>query len=215
MIMISKISLHRRRQLSDAGAARQPRVKRPKFDLVTESDEEIFATDQNDLYQSDNESYNRTWYWNNSSEDGMSDSDEVEGDNPGYSSESESDVGTTVHKTLITTQPGSTTQSSLIQWSIGVNNSLRGAWGAGSKSKKERQARNAKEFQEQSYSLTAMMKKRRAVAARRAQEKAEAEKLSINESDEVGLTSNIPVPAAYAPFLSQTQAFNNFRVDGS
>ncbi len=41
----------------------------------------------NVIYQSDNESYNRAWYWNNSSE--VSDSDEARGDNLGYGSKPE------------------------------------------------------------------------------------------------------------------------------
>ncbi len=46
------------------------------------------------------------------------------------------------------------------------------------------------------------MEKEKAVAAKRAQEKAEAEELSVNKPDETGLTNNISGPAAFAPLLS-------------
>ncbi len=86
MVIVSKTSLQRQRQLSDAIAAHQPSVKRPKLDIVVESDDENSVTDKNDLYQSDNKSYNRAWYWNNSSEDDISDSDNAWGDNLRYGS---------------------------------------------------------------------------------------------------------------------------------
>ncbi len=67
--MVSKIALQQWRQLGDARAARQPRVKRPNLDIVTESDEQNSAIHENDLYHSDNKSYNQTWYWHNSSQE--------------------------------------------------------------------------------------------------------------------------------------------------
>lgn len=227
------VSAARRKQLSEARAARQPRVvhdrqprvKRQKLDIETpdENKEDSCAAHsaahpaiQNDPYQSKEESYNEAWYWDNSSEDDISDSDEGEGDNSGYHTEPESDVDTPTHKISVTTQQAPRSAFSMLGWKSGGDKHLRGAWGAGSQSGIERKIRDGKQCQEQasqSYSLKAMVEKNRAVAAELAREKAQAEKGLINISDTAGLASNISIPAACDPSISKRQALYNLRVD--
>ena len=96
------VSAQRRKQLSEARAARQPRivhgrqpkVKRQKLAMTDESKEEssttysitypaapsvIQSTIRSSLDQSEEESDHGAWYWNSSSEDDSSDSEKGEG----------------------------------------------------------------------------------------------------------------------------------------
>lgn len=103
----------------------------------------------------------------------MSDSDENEEDD--YDPEPEPDVDAAKYPTPISTQHDSTTLSNVLKWKPDAGSSLRGTWGAGSKSMKKRQTRKAREFQEQAsqcYSIKAMMENGKVIAAKQAQEKA-------------------------------------------
>lgn len=236
------VSAQRRKQLSEARAARQPRivhgrqprVKRQELDIATPETPDENKGDssaahstapsatQNDLYQSEEESYNGAWYWDNSSEDSVSDSDEGEGDNSEYHTEPKLEMDTAIHKISVATQQDSTAQQaprtafSMLGWKPGGDKHLRGAWGAGSQSGIERRVRDGKQYQEQasqSYSLKAMVEKNKTVAAEQAQERAQVEERLINISDNAGLARDIPITAACNPPISKRQALYNLRVD--
>lgn len=77
---------------------------------------------------------------------------------------------------------------------------------------KKRQTRKARELQEQPsqcYSLRAMMKNGKVIAARRAQKKAQAEGKPVDISNEAGLASLVSVPATIAPSVFYREAFDN------
>ena len=78
-----------------------------------------------------------------SSNDVISDSDKRENNIPNYDSESDSEPKLPLPPNL------STTQSTTLRWEHKADAKLRGGWGAGSQSIKERQLRNAREFQKQ------------------------------------------------------------------
>lgn len=60
--MVSKFTLQQKKQLSDARAARQPRVKRQKLDVVSQSnEEENSSAAQHDCDPGD-EPDNQPWY---------------------------------------------------------------------------------------------------------------------------------------------------------
>lgn len=81
------VSAQRRKQLSDARAARQPRVKRQKLDTTPSENNEkenpsaAHSAAQSDLDQSEEDSYNGAWYWDRSSEEDISHSGKGKGNN--------------------------------------------------------------------------------------------------------------------------------------
>lgn len=88
-------------------------------------------------------------------------------------------------------------------WKKDGDKHLRGAWGAGSQSTQERKIKSGKEFQKQasqSYSLTAMVEKKKAVAAEQAE-------------NGIGLAKDMSIPAACDPSVSQRQTFKDLRKD--
>ena len=83
------VSKRRSRQLSNARAARQYQsVKKPRTDTEKSNPTNL---DDNEPSSDDDEPEGPSWYWNNSSDDGISDSDEEGNDIPGYNSESDSE----------------------------------------------------------------------------------------------------------------------------
>lgn len=87
----------------------------------------------------------------------------------------------------------------MLSWKKDGDKHLRRVWDTGSQSTKEKQVRNGKQFQEQafqSYSLTAMVEKKKAMAIKQAKDKA-------------GLVDNIPILVACDPLVSQQQAFKD------
>ena len=84
-----------------------------------------------------------SWYWNNSSNNGIFDSDEGKNDIPDYDSKSDSEPKLFLSPNL------STTSSIMLKWEYKADAKLCGGWEAGSQSIKERQLRNAREFQKQ------------------------------------------------------------------
>ena len=212
-------SAQQRKQLSDARLARQPREKRQKVTrvpttlIVPSTPFPLsLSTIQTSLDQSEEEeSCNEAWYWDNSSEDNISDSEEGEIDNLEYSEpESERETpqqGFTLPQSSAPQHPPSIQQnppnfSEVLKWKKGGDKHLRGLYGAGSQSAKEKQAQNSKQFQEQaskSYSLKALIENQKAVAV----EQTQVEEKSIN----------VLVPAACDPPISKRQAFKNLRID--
>ena len=83
------VSKRRSRQLSNARAARQYQsVKKPRTDTKKSNPTNL---DDNEPSSDDDEPEGPSWYWNNSSDDGISDSDEEGNIIPGYNSESDSE----------------------------------------------------------------------------------------------------------------------------
>lgn len=212
------VSSQRRKQLSDARAARKPRTKRQKLDVTTQNDwdEVSFSSapsTQSDLDQNDDESSSVPWYWNNSSEDDISDSEEEGRIISESDSEPEPDVNTTTPSILPSTQRESPTLSNALRWKTEKDNHFRGAWGAGSESTTKRQARDAKERQKQaseSYNIKAMMERGKAIATKQAQDKVQAEGKAVITSSKAELVSNmVSLPAGASPPISHRQAFKN------
>lgn len=211
------VSAQRRKQLSDARAARQPRVKRQKLDTTPSENNEkenssaahsaahstAHSAAQSDLDQSEEDSYNGVWYWDRSSDEDISHSGKGKGNNRAHVVEPNN---ATEHQISVTTQQDSAIQQtppsllSMLGWEKDGDKHLRGTWGAGSQSTKERQARNGRQFEEQasqSYSLTAMIEREKPMAVEQA-------------GDEVGLASNIPIQVARDTPVSQREAFKIF-----
>ncbi|MCJ1467931.1 hypothetical protein MMC07_006556, partial [Pseudocyphellaria aurata] len=115
-------------------------------------------------------------YCNNSANDEISDSDQGKKGDIISDSDADSDSNSnsisepTPAQPLPTVQPPSITHqpSKLVRWKEGADAKLRGRWGAGSQATKERQLRNAREFQiqaSQCYSIKAMFEQRQNTGA--------------------------------------------------
>lgn len=164
------VSKRRSVQLNQARAARvyQPAKKR-KIDNSTEKTGVNSSFNPVKASSSDRESEEPNWYWNNSSDDEISDSDSnsnsdsdsqfPDDDQPEHSArsnpepEQESIVPPNIstQDSSLATQPLPTmrqppaTLATTLKWKKGGDAHLRGTWGTGSQSTKERQQRDARE----------------------------------------------------------------------
>lgn len=173
------VSKKRQKQLLEARAARSfpSKIKRQKLSensVALSTSATPFVTQctiQNNLEESEEESQDEAWYWNSSSEDDTLDLDRNIRDKDHQECFVEP-KNTAVPQSPITTQPAiqQTPRSffSMLSWKKDEDKHLRGTWGAGSQLSQERKIKTGKEFQKQasqSYSLTAMIEKNKAVIA--------------------------------------------------
>ena len=200
------VSKRRSRQLSNARAARQYQsIKKPRTGTAKSNPTNF---DDNEPSSDDDEPEGPSWYWNNSSDDGISDSDEGGNDIPGYSSESDSEPELPLPPDL------STTQSATLKWEHKADVKLRGGWGAGSQSTKEPQLRNAREFQKQAsqcYNIGAMFERAKNMPTKPLEKKFSPQLELENELIQGNLNNAQPLPAACLPPVSQKEALRTLR----